>query len=715
MFENGLICFMYFLVNVFRNHTKSENRTVDHSLDPVPTSPFLPVSSASTSPALSASALRNGINSALPPALLLDDLDSRSPKPEPKARTSRKNGVKNQPDNYSTFITNKISAAGKKVKTTKELLEDIQARKSGKIQSVDDKNLIPKEDFLTTYDNKKKDTTILSDVIELNDSNSSFKNFESLPVQQIKTEVIKTEVKETAEGPVKHEPLEVILARLPPIDKSWMDNEEETSPVCTCSLIYSTPDVEVKMPSPPQQPKRSIFEMDYDEAPKVVEDATISSIVVPAPPLFEEKLDPDCEAGYIFHTRPADVTEAQVTGLHNCYISDVNGTKCNKVLQKETCKTLSCQADTWGQRPFYDCSRDLFLDVVPKYKYLDYSLDKCVKNLTKINLDKYEPVEANSSSREWLEELESRNAELIKERDSKTDDYHSPADSPFSEKDDVADHPCSPPISVQINFVISDKDNVNLDRDITVSNSGPGDDTSQSASNNNDPPFKDDGNPRDEAMECGDSVKSESCHDSQQSFVPSQCSASALVKKCSNEVRKTRRFTYGDSVMLLPLSIAALNASAGFAEDLSDNVSDLSCVFRTKAARDSPVDFDMSPRPETANLIYESVLEPVTLEMKDLTDGAVERLRRYGKIEDLTRVLDQSENATCVSDSPIWKSKPVALESNGALEAVCTGSGCPAWLDKLAIDDAYREWNEPVVRSSYNDEPLTILPYVVID
>lgn len=689
---------------------------MDHSLDPVPTSPFLPISSASTSPALSATALRNGISSALPPALLLDDLDSRSPKPEPKARTSRKNGVKNQQDNYSTFITNKISAAGKKVKTTKELLEDIQARKSGKILSVDDKNLIPKEDFLTAYDNKKKDTTMLTDVIELNDSNSSFKNIELPPVQQIKTEEIKTEVKDSSEGPVKHEPLEVILARLPPIDKSWMDYEEETSPVCTCSLIYSTPDVEVKMPSPPQQPKRSIFEMDYDEAPKVVEDTTISSIVVPAPPLFEEKLDPDCEAGYVFHTRPADVTEAQVVGLHNCYISDVNGTKCDKALQTETCKSLSCRADAWGQRPFYDCSRDLFLNVVPKYKYLDYSLDKCVKNLIKINLDKFEPAEANSSSREWLEELESKNAELIKERDSKTDDYHSPADSPFSEKDAIQDHPGSPPISVKINFVISDsdKDNVNLDRDITVSNSSPGDDFSlQGMSNNNDPTFKDDSNPRDEAMEC-DSVKSESCNESQQSFAPSQCSASAPVNKCSNEVRKARRFTYGDSVMLLPLSIAALNASAGFAEDLSDNVSDLSCVFRTKAARDSPVDFDASPRPETANLTYESVMEPVTLEMKDLTDGAVERLRRYGKIEDLTRVLDQSENATCGSDS-VGKSKPVKLESNGALEAVCTGSGCPVWLDKLAIDDAYREWNEPVVRSSYNDEPLTILPYVVID
>lgn len=700
--------------------------------------------------------MRNGLKVPTPPvvSVIIDDLDSRSSASasDSKSKSSRKNGCKKPSidvDEYSNFIKNKIPTGGRKVKTTKELLEEMQARKTGKVLGVQsaDRKRAPKEDFLTTYDSKKqmkKDTIILSDIIELNDSNSSSKIEEPImDVKEDKKDIkLETGIKsESEDKPIKFEPVDVILARLPPIDFNWRD--EDYIPDCTCTIVYDSPDIDdFKVQSPTIESKKSIFEM--EDVSKEKE----KSLVVPAMQNFEEKVDPNCPVAHVYNDQSKEVEDHQVDALHNFYLADVNGSLCESDRKQTT--QLACRTSSWGLRPYYDCSRDLFHNVVPKYNFLDYSLDKCVKNLNNIVLDRYEPVEAATDTSEWYLNLENEHFEKWKAKNEslKCDDYQSAADSPFSEKSDVQNmDETNEGVHFDSDKHISDSDksNLNLDRNennslhtVKISPETPDETEVEKSESDKKSELFNFFNftgygllPQSQLVKKtypNEKLLDEKIYqDVAKSVVHHQPEAvvveSTFVKVENPEIgtddetvtyvpKMFKKFTYEDSITLLPLSLSALNSSSPYG--CSTDV-DLSCVFRTKCASDDMhhMDDDISSK-EACDLSYSLVQNANILDMRDVASTLTKRTRGVF-------LSDHDEDANCDSDvkklgvADGLTNSGAFVSDDSAVVETCVKNGCPSWIPGSVPSNSFREWHEPVPRKSHNGDTLTILPYVVID
>lgn len=640
----------------------------------------------------------------------------------------------------------------------------MQARKSGKIpDTLSSEKKRPKEDFLTKYDSKKqlkKETPIVTDIIELNDSNSSSKPDEpsgSASDIKDKKKEIKIDIDDKSEGgdkPVKFEPVEVILARLPPIEVNWDDEDYDN--VCTCTMIYSTPEAEDKIEATLDS-KKSIFELDNNSAAE-------QSVTVPVVQNYEEKIDVNCSASK--HMKFTEVNDRQVHALHNLHIVDVNGSRCES--DHKSKPQLACRMNTWGLRPYYDCSRDLFHNVVPKYNYLDYSLDRCVKNLSNVPLEKYEPAESTLDTSEWYLNLENEFFERWKAKNESLvcDDFESAADSPFSEKQDQNEDESTEGLSFDSdNKTISDSDKNNLDKNESSSSNldKATDDSKEETSKesaDDKTTKKDDTEPDKilkefelcdfynftgygliansyfskrpfprELLEDDDNRIDSATAITNPVQLPEQQIAPVEPKVESVKVENTpdrpqityiprnvKKFTYEDKISLLPLSLAALNAAAVYGCNIETS-GDLSCLFRTKCAPDEThqTDDDL-PYKETCDLSYSLVQNANILEMKDVLSAAKKRTSNVF-------LSDHDEDANCGSDVKNVDIEDRSTTNSGAFESdsavveelLCVKNGCPSWIPGSTPPDAFREWHEPVQRTSHNGDLLTILPYVVID
>ncbi|XP_044764046.1 uncharacterized protein LOC123320711 [Coccinella septempunctata] len=337
-------------------------------------------------------------NSSLPDALRQDPpLEQQLPK-----KRGRKKGSKNHRnllDDAESSLANKLavsslcmSRGNSKVKTTQELIAGLQNKGTSSVLGLPPLNSRPKEDLneraakltervsmidqrLYTNSNRSKQknrfTAKLN--VEKNDrviESGSVINDKSLATTKVKEEeeiivvddVVPSDKKEESEPArdVPQEPegpppltVDEILAQLPPVDLSFLQEPEPEEPSCTCVLRENKTDFSVEEapaetePEPPCQ-----FEF--------VEDETC-----PAKTHYEEKY------------RLNDVDECRVQQLGQTYLPNVNGNPLTvpneEVVEKD--------------------DRGLYVNVVPNV----YSECKLKGELPKENYKKYSISEAGEA------------------------------------------------------------------------------------------------------------------------------------------------------------------------------------------------------------------------------------------------------------------------------------------------------------------------------
>ncbi|XP_026478956.1 mediator of RNA polymerase II transcription subunit 26 [Ctenocephalides felis] len=269
-------------------------------------------------------------------------------KPAPKKR-GRKKGSKliGKPvvNSYSDIKQKIASISGKtKIKTTKELLADLQNRKSQGLSQVITPSLsltsstpplvkvespakpplsVPNVLPQTVI---KKEPIVEPDII-----------IDEVPSTSISAPTIinvkKRPRSKTPEKPIPEGPLTIqqILAQLPPIDRSFQLTEDPDEVICTCTEKPASPVPSVNVIAP--VPKRSIFDEDYEEEPP---DNQVQLVAVPLPPpsLPKTIIDPNCPAKAKYCDEPENITSEMLDRLHCSFIEGVNGNRDHGVVSQ---------------------------------------------------------------------------------------------------------------------------------------------------------------------------------------------------------------------------------------------------------------------------------------------------------------------------------------------------------------------------------------------
>uniref|UniRef100_A0A6M2DF00 Mediator of RNA polymerase II transcription subunit 26 n=1 Tax=Xenopsylla cheopis TaxID=163159 RepID=A0A6M2DF00_XENCH len=271
-------------------------------------------------------------------------------KPTPKKR-GRKKGSKliGKPvvNSYSDIKQKIASISGKtKIKTTKELLADLQNRKNqGLSQSVTPSlvlasstpPLVKAESPKTsqTVTNVLPQTTIKKEAVaepEKVIKETPSTSVSSAPsISNVKKRPRSVTPEKLPEGPLT---IEQILAQLPPVDRSCLLTEDPEEVPCTCTERPASPIPSVNVIAP--VPKRSIFDEDYEEESSENQ-AQVVAVPLPLPSLPKVIIDPNCPAKGKFCDLPANVTSEMLHRLHTSFIEGVNGNFDHGYSDKNKC------------------------------------------------------------------------------------------------------------------------------------------------------------------------------------------------------------------------------------------------------------------------------------------------------------------------------------------------------------------------------------------